>query len=178
MSKISCAVVAAVALWAPGYAGPGPAPCAAAGRLEEVFSLKSSLHYDRRDCPILTAIERAAKVLDERDFPNSQASDKPQKPKNFSAVTRRTLQAAIKTKMARKAACVLLLDMAANSDESMVYHAIEMVTLMDDSGGSCSGQVTAVLGKNLDAKTILTTAGEFCVSRKEPHCDRLEGIGK
>jgi hypothetical protein len=164
--RIEIVMLAAVLVCAPGIAGP-----ARCGADEKSWSIDLSISAKPSlGCGDLKAVVKAFALLDARDLPNTRSG---------KAVDQSTAARALLSKLrqgdgAPSKGCVALRQaVATTSDMSVALHAIELVTIIDNPGGTCTKGLRAALGDNPDAKGLLEQAADLCKARKEAHCDTL-----
>lgn len=123
-------------------------------------------------CRILKHLVEAFARLDERDLPNSQATDA-QKPEAGDGEL--PLAAFVKTsEQAKRETCRLLAAIAAHvGDAATVLHALEVATLLEATGAGCLSEVVAATPPDVEDLAILETAYDLCRSRHEPGCEQL-----
>lgn len=123
-------------------------------------------------CQTLKRLLDSAGQLDERDFPNSQTADAE---KNEKPSAELPLVAFVKTSgEAGQEACRLLISLVGHMDDlTVLYHALELATLIEKDVPGCLGQVVAATPTDVDGMDVLEQALSLCEARGQPYCDRL-----
>ena len=126
------------------------------------------------ECRVLKNLVDAFARLDERDLPNSQATEA-QKPEAGGGEL--PLAAFVKTsEQAKRETCRLLAAIAATvGDAATVLHALEVATLLEATGAGCLSEVVAATPPEVEGIAVLETAYDLCQSRREPGCEQLRG---
>lgn len=122
-------------------------PCAdAAAHLADKFQTGALPPSREADCPLVSALSQAMDLLDERDFPNTQATEEPAAPQDSREALRRALRPASQSRQTRDAACALLLAVAPRSaDDASIRHALEISTMLESAPGECSRRLSEAM---------------------------------
>jgi len=138
------AIAAVVCVGLPAAAGQASKCAGAATNLQDKFQIGALSPHREADCPLVVALSEAMDLLDERDFPNTQARVEPLKPIDYGAAVKRAMRAATRNDRTRNAACALFLDIAARAtDEASIAHLSEVIAAIDGASGTCAKRLAA-----------------------------------
>lgn len=152
------AITVAMLTLLPAHAGSSPAAkcTTATAHLLDKLQIKALPSSRDNTCAAVAALSDAMDALDERDFPNTQARDKPLAPKNYSQEIARLLRPITATGQTREAACALITEIGAKTaDDAAIKHLMEITAGID---GACSKRLIAVLRTNPAATDALPPA--------------------